>query len=149
MQIFSGNLARINAHNKLKSRSNTILKKYPAYVMGPNHLAHLTIEEINDRYLSQFNMSEIKHSSKFLLKKQNITLAKEKEDASGSSSKDDGNNQTRSRRSLPVNSVDWLARGYLSPSTDQGACGSCFAFATVNYFRNYKNVKRLHHYLLI
>jgi len=95
--------------------------------MGPNHLAHLTLNEINSRYASFINKKEIEFSAKFILKRRNNT---------------DNEKNLRNKRAIIEDSVDWLKRGYVSPATDQGGCGSCYAFSTVSfYFYLYKGFK--------
>ena len=34
----------------------------------------------------------------------------------------------------PVDSVNWVTAGYVSPIRNQGSCGSCYAFGTVNKY---------------
>ncbi len=126
IQIFSDNLERINAHN-LQPKQKVFFKK-PTYKMGPNHLAHLSLEEISNRYSSLINMSEIEYSAKFLLQKRNSTAEEELSIPTSCS------DSKRTKRNVAEDSVNWSERGHISPPTDQGGCGACYAFAVVSFF---------------
>lgn len=118
----------INRHNKqeltFKSEPNTA-----RFIMGPNHFAHLEMKEIEERYLSEINLTEVEHSARFLNKKiqeqaQREKFMEEQEQQDGSttvSNCSESKLMKKLKSKSNVDSVDWLAEGVLSPVVDQGS----------------------------
>ncbi len=91
-------------YDKIKSHNTNATKTFE---MGLNEFADMTVEELNSRYFSA-----------------KLKAPKRQQSA-----------QPRLRQAKQLNNdipkeIDWNAKGMVSPSVDQGGCGSCWAFTT-------------------
>lgn len=120
-RIFISNMERINRHNKQGLRFRSKLRM-AQFTMGANHFAHLEMKEIEQRYLSEINLTEVEHSARFLNKKSQEQAQRElhveQEEPVSNCTKSKLTKRVLSKRS--VDAVDWLAEGVLSPVVDQG-----------------------------
>jgi len=113
--IFNLNMEQIKNHNEKQSLTRIVRARFK---MGPNHFAHLSIKEIEQKYLSTINLSEVKHSANFLNQRAQGNGPAEEEQVTNCT--DQKPKIQSSKKMLDVDSVNWLAEGVLSPVVDQG-----------------------------
>lgn len=116
--------------NRLKNYE----KRPKSFKLEANKFAHLTEDELNTRYLSKINITELK---KFTNTTTKVKINSTKNNYARLTGK---NTIVAVRSMLGVSSssswvnINWALYGYISPVLDQGGCGACYAFTAVNKY---------------
>jgi len=133
-ECFKKNLQKIKEHNEAHNMGLFYYKK------GLNQFAHYTYEQFSQKYLMyhldlndrpknyQTRMTSIKNNYKQL----SMRLAEdEKVNMLGRVSKNKSK-QSKEVKGSNSQGIDWTKSGCINVVIDQGACGSCYAYASVS-----------------
>jgi cathepsin L len=103
---------RRSIFEKNLKRINQHNSKNSSFKMALNAFSDLSDQELAASYTIKINEKSVKA----LIKNASVFMP-----------------DRRSARS-PVDSVNWVTAGYVAPIRNQGSCGACYAFSTVNNY---------------